>query len=369
MKLRREARSLKAKAASSLRIGLEAFNGFSEDGRTTTTLLHLQHACEMLLKACLVQRQINIQDPHKGHSVGFKKCLSLAREHCGFTESQAGVFRAVDSLRDGEQHWLITVPEDVLFIHARGLVTAIDEILAREFHEKLADHLPTRVLPVSTMPEAQFDILVDRECKLIKQLLAPGRRQRDEARGRIRTLLSMEAHVADEVEISERDITRVEKALKGNKSWGDVLPRLKTMQTNMIGTTVDLKVHITKNQGIPIYRIAADDPTNAAAVREVDLRKKYRYTPTELAQKLGLNTNQSKTLREMLKIDDDPAMCHIFEFGKSKHPCYSDQAISLMKERLSNPEFREGLKSEVKRKMAASGRSRRSMREAPVAPR
>src|SRR5260370_36654736 len=52
-----------------------------------------------------------------------------------------------------------------------------------------------------------------------------------------------------------------------------------------------------EHQGIPIYRIAADDPTNAAAVREVDLRKKYRYTPTELAEKLKLNTNQAKTLR------------------------------------------------------------------------
>jgi hypothetical protein len=78
-------------AMSSLRIGLEAFNGFSEDGRITKTLLHLQHSCEMLLKACLVQRQVNILDPQKGHSVGFKKCLNLAREHCGFTDTQAGV--------------------------------------------------------------------------------------------------------------------------------------------------------------------------------------------------------------------------------------------------------------------------------------
>jgi hypothetical protein len=358
MKLRREARSLKAKAISSLKIGLEAFNGFAEDGRTTKTLLHLQHACEMLLKASLVQRQVNIQDPQKGHSVGFKRCLNLARQHCGFSETQAGVFRAIDSLRDGEQHWLITVPEDVLFLHARGLVTAIDEVLAREFKEKLADHLPTRVLPVSTMPEAQFEILIDRECKVIRELLAPGRRQRDEARGRIRTLLSMEAHVADEVEISERDITRVEKALKSDKNWGDVLPRLKTVQTTMTGTAVELKVHITKNQGIPIYKIAADDPTNAAAVREVDLRKKYRYTPTELAQKLALNTNQSKTLREMLNVDGDPVMSHVFEFGKSKHPCYSDQALAAMKEQWSIPEVQEKLKAEMKRK-AAAGKSRR----------
>jgi hypothetical protein len=53
------------------------------------------------------QRQVNILDPQKGHSVGFKKCLNLAREHCGFTDTQAGVFRVVDSLRDGEQRWLM----------------------------------------------------------------------------------------------------------------------------------------------------------------------------------------------------------------------------------------------------------------------
>jgi hypothetical protein len=134
MKLRREAKSLKAKAISSLKIGLEAFNGFSEDGRTTKTLLHLQHACEMLLKACLVQRQVNIQDPQKGHSVGFKKCLNLAREHCGFNETQAGVFRAVDSLRDGEQHWLIMVPEDVLFLHARAPSLAPKRVVGQPVH-------------------------------------------------------------------------------------------------------------------------------------------------------------------------------------------------------------------------------------------
>lgn len=126
----------------------------------------------------------------------------------------------------------------------------------------------------------------------------------------------------------------------------------------MTGTAVELKVHITKNQGIPIHRIAADDPSNAAAVREVDLRKKYRYTPTELAQRLGLNTGQSKTLREMLKIDGDPVMSHVFEFGKSKHPCYSDQALAKMKEQWSLPETKDQLQIEMKRK-AAEGRGRR----------
>ena len=145
-------------------------------------------------------------------------------------------------MRDGEQHWLIMVPEPCYFLHGRGLVTAIDEVLAREFGEKLADHLPTPVIPVSTMPEAQFDVLVDRKCKLIKDLLAPGRRQRDEARGRIRTLLSMEAHVAARWR-SRNETSRAWKRLSRAQNWGDVLPRLKTMQTGLTGTALELKVH------------------------------------------------------------------------------------------------------------------------------
>lgn len=352
MKLRRDARTLKGKAVASLRVGLEAFNGFSEEGRVTTVLLHLQHACEMLLKAALVQRKVNLIDGDRGHACGFKKCLNLARQHCGFTEGQAGIFRAVDSMRDGEQHWLITVPEDALFLHARGLVTTFDEVLEREFGERLADHLPTRVLPVSTMPEANFDVLIDRECTVIKELLSPGRRARDDARGRIRTLLAMEAHVAEEVEVSERDITRTEKALKAGKDWRDVFPRLTTITTEIVGTQVELKVHFTKKQGIAVRRIAADDPAEAAAVREVDLRKKFRYTRAELAQHLGINGNDAKRLRDQLGIEADPALCHVFEFGSQKHPCFSDQALIRMREAWQDASIQAAVKA------ARSGRRR-----------
>ncbi|OSN35972.1 hypothetical protein BV321_02027 [Pseudomonas syringae pv. actinidiae] len=41
MKLLRETRTLKVKAVSSLRIGMQAFNSFDDDGRITTVLLHL----------------------------------------------------------------------------------------------------------------------------------------------------------------------------------------------------------------------------------------------------------------------------------------------------------------------------------------
>jgi hypothetical protein len=190
------------------------------------------------------------------------------------------------------------------------------------------------------MPEANFNVLVDRECTLIRELLAPGRRARDEARGRIRTLLAMEAHVADEVEVSERDITRIEKALKGGKDWQEIFPRLTTVATQIVGTAVELKVHFSRHEGLPVRRIAADDPADAAAVREVDLQRKFRYRRSELAERLGLNAKQAKSLRDLLGIENDPALCHVFVFGSQRHPCFSDQTLGKMRDALQDPQIK-----------------------------
>jgi len=87
-------------------------------------------------------------------------------------------------------------------------VTLFDELLSEIFNETLADHLPSRMLPISTMPPGGIELLIDREFNAIKELLRPNRRHRSEARGKIRTLLAMEAHSGEDVEVSERDVRR-----------------------------------------------------------------------------------------------------------------------------------------------------------------
>lgn len=47
MKLVRDAKTLKEKAIASLKIAMATFNSYEEEGRITSVLLHLQHACEM----------------------------------------------------------------------------------------------------------------------------------------------------------------------------------------------------------------------------------------------------------------------------------------------------------------------------------
>lgn len=335
-RFRREAKTLRNKALASLRCGLGSFNSFHEDGRLTTTLLHLQHASEMLLKASLVQKRIGVFDKKKGTSIGFQKCVNLASQAntCRLSPSEAGTLRAIDSLRDAEQHWFIVVEEELLYLHVRALVTVFDEVLHRVFEERLADHLPLRVLPVSTLPPRDLNLLIDSEYHQITDLLQPGRRRRDEARGRIRTLLAMEAHVAEEVAVSEKDIDRIERAIKLEQAWPDVFPRLTSLQAQHTGEGVEMTVRFSKRDGAPVRFIAADDPEEAAAVREVDLQKKYRYSLTELAHQVGLTPPRSKALREHLGIDDDRQCLHVFVFGKTKLPRYSDRTIQLMRDAL-----------------------------------
>lgn len=147
---------------------------------------------------------------------------------------------------------------------------------------------------------------MDREYNLITNLLQPGKRQRDEARGRIRSLLAMEALVAEETEISEKDIDRIEKAIKSGSEVKEIFPRLATIATSTSGEGVTFKVHFTKKEGAPVRFVSGDDPEAAAAVREVDLRKKFHMRASELAATLDLTEPKSRALRHHLAIDADP---------------------------------------------------------------
>jgi hypothetical protein len=167
----------------------------------------------MLLKAGLVQAGVSVFDSKTSRSLGFERCVSLAMgdDTIKLSEADAGALRAIDAMRDDEQHWFNEVPEQLLYLHTRAGVTLFDDLLQRAFGDRLADHLPVRVLPVSADPPQDLAIVLDDEYSQIAALLRPGRRARHQARARIRTLLAMEAHVEPEARVSSKDVDRVER--------------------------------------------------------------------------------------------------------------------------------------------------------------
>lgn len=332
MKLKREARTLKAKAIASLRRGLEIFNSHDDHGRPEAVLLFLQHTSEMLIKSLLVQKGQDVFHKERGTSIGLEKALNIAQSRAWITSAQAGSIRAMDAMRDQAQHWMIVVSEDALYINSRALITTIDEVLQAHFEDTLADNLPLRVLPLSTKPILDFDVLVNREYEQIRELLTPGRRARDEARGRISALLAMEAHTSETVSVSQRDLNRIEDAIRCNTPVEQVFPRLMTLANNVAGEGPTIRVRITKKEDAPAVRyVSGDDPQAAAAIREVDLQRKYHMSPSQLADKLKLTIAKAKAVRDYLHIDADDANVMVFEFGSQKHPRYSDNALRTMK--------------------------------------
>ncbi len=331
MPLIRDAKTLSNKAICSMRIAMATFNSYEEEGRVCSVLLHLQHACEMLLKAVLVQNKVRVFDDKSGKSIGFDRALHLCRQDLGLTESEAGTMRMIDALRDAEQHWFTIVEEDLLYLHTRALITVFDSYLQRALGVDLSSRIPSRVLPVSTRPPGDFDFLIDREYRLIGELLRPGNRKRDEARARIRALLAMEGLAVEEVQISEKDINRIEKAARAGSELSDVFPRLNTIASAIDGDGPTINVRFSKREGAPVRFVAGDDPQGVAAVREVDLQKKFHLGAADLAKALGISGPRAVALRRHLEIDGDAACRRTFEFGKAKHDRFSDNARNKMK--------------------------------------
>jgi len=329
--MRATTKTLHGKALSSMRTAMTAFNSPHDDGRPTVVLLHLQHAFEMLLKAALFQRGAKVFDKKSGRSIGFEAAINQSCQLAGFklTYDEAGTLRAIDALRDDEQHWFNDVSEGLLYLHARAAVTLFDELLFRAFKQRMADHLPNRVLPVSTEAPQDILALVDSEYANIAELLKPGRRARGDARAKMRTLLALEAHVAEDTKVSDSDVNRVEKGIKAGKARQQVFPKLNPLSAEISGEGLTVKVKIVKQADALPVRLVRDgdagEVVDAAAVREVDLQKKFHWSPFDLADKLNISRPRATALREHLGIDKDPDCLHVFEFGSQKHPRYSDK--------------------------------------------
>lgn len=337
-KLGNDTLALKKKAIASLKQGISAFNDYDDDGRCTAVLLHFQHSFEMLLKAGLVHKKLNVMNPKDGKAIGFEKCVNLGREHLGLSDLEAGTLRAIDSLRDDEQHWLTTASEAMLYIHCRAGTTMFDEILQRVFGESLADYIPHRVLPLSSEPPRDIQLVLDDDFTQIKQLLAPGKRKSSEAKARIRALLATEAHVREDAQVSEKDVNRVERAIRAGANRNQVFPQLTDIGTELAGEGLKVTVRFVKKGGVPVRFVGDDKDIKAGAVREVDLQKKFHMSKKELADRLALTTTKCKALRWYLGIDNDEDCCNSFTFGKSTFEQYSDNALLRIR-----AEIRQGL--------------------------
>lgn len=227
-RLRRETIRFKRQALDSLILAIELFNRPHKASRTEAVLFFLQHAFEMLLKAAIYQDRGRVHEPRSPTTYGFDKCLAITRSDLNIiTQDMANTLSILDGHRDCAMHHLLEMSEEALYLHAQAAVTMFDDILKRAFKESLRDYLPERVLPISTSPPKEMYLFMDKEFTGIRDLIAPGRHRRAEAKARIRPYLIMESALqGDRRQPTDAQVSRVIRRMKTGDDWQAIFPEL-----------------------------------------------------------------------------------------------------------------------------------------------
>ena len=325
------------RAVNSVRLAIEHFNRPYEEGRQEAVLHFALHAQEMLMKAVLLQRGKQIQKRRESKNITFGKAMKLlGREgEKVLSDSEVLSLTALSNMRDAAQHSVVTVSEQTLFLQAQTAVTVFDRVLKDEFGSRLADYLPTRVLPISTEPPASLELLVDSEVSQIKELLEPRRRRTADAQARLRPLLAIDlAAAGEERTATPLEVDRAAKRLKEGRDWHEVLPNLAALSLDASGTGQTYSVKLTKAADAPPVRYAEseDEADNAAIIREVNMEEKFPFNATRLASLARITLPQATAYIWKLGLKSDGGCFYTFTHGRSRFPQYSHEALRRLRE-------------------------------------
>ena len=320
-------------------LGVEHFNRPNDRGRKTAVLIFLDHAFEMLFKACIVARGGKIRRSKERETIGFDQCIRVAQSNARIsflTTEQALVAQTVNSLRDAAQHYLIDVSESRLYIHAQSAVTLFRDVLGDVFNLKLSSFLSGRVLPISTIAPTDLTVLFDQEITEIMKLLKPGKRKRIEGYARLRSLAILDATIRGEaLQPTPGELRRYITKLQDGMPWNEVFLGVASIQVTAEGSGPTLALRFSKKKGMPFVVVPEGTPgASVVGQKRVNELTFYNLGRDQLAAHVGLSTNRTTAVIWYGDIQNDPDCFKEIQIGKMKFKRYSQKAIDRVKSKL-----------------------------------
>jgi hypothetical protein len=335
--MKRESRLLLDKACDSLVLSVEFFNRPHDRGRVSSSLILMDHAFEMLLKAAILHRGGRIREKREKQTIGFDACVrrGLSDAKIKFlSEEQALLLQALNGLRDAAQHHLLDISEPQLYMQAQAGVTLFRDLMESVFKRNLTEVMPTRVLPVSTSPPITLATLFETEIAEIKKLLGPGKRRKLEAEARLRPLAILDSAIAGEKDQpTSSGLQTVGKQLARGVTWQEVFRGASAIELTASGSGPSLSLRFTKKEGIPIQVVPEGTPgASVVALKRVNELDFYNLGARELAGKLGLSINKAVAVVDYLSLRGDPECHKEIKIGKVKFKRYSQHALEKMQQ-------------------------------------
>lgn len=337
--MKREIKLLRQRALDALLMAIEHFNRPSVEGRAQATLILLDHAFEMLLKGGILAKGGRIRNRREKTTIGFDACVQRALNDGKIkflNNEQALTLQMINGLRDAEQHYILDIPEQQLYLAARSGVTLFADLLKTIFSEQLGDFLPQRVLPISTNPPRDLDILLDEELRFVRGLLRPGRRKFFEASARIRSLAVIESTLTGEkTQPSDGEIKALLRRIATNERPEALFPGITSISMAAEGDGLAVNLRITKKEGIPIQLVRENSPgTAVVAVRRVDELGFYSLGRDQVSESVQLSPPKTTAVIWHLGLKDDPNCFKHLQIGRAHFDRYSPTAAQKIREAL-----------------------------------
>lgn len=337
-RLKKNVAPLIERSIDSLTLSVELFNRPNETGRRHGVLLLMHHAFEMLLKAAILQRTGTIHAKGEKYTYGFDKCMAIMSQDLKILrEDERASLSILDAQRDQAAHYYIDISEDVLYVHAQSGATLFDELLSRSFSRRLADFLPSRILPISTKPPRDLSLLLNNELAEVDRLLAAGKRQGAHAAAKLRTILAFAAGARQEEgeRVSESQIIDAIAKRRKNQDWSLILPEIAYLTLSTDGTGIPISMRIAKDARLS-FKIAkpGDSIEGTLLKQEIDPWTVFTMGREDLAKKLGISGPKTHALIYELNIQADKDCYRELRRKSQVFKGYSLKALNLLREAL-----------------------------------
>lgn len=334
-KLKKNVSPLLDKSIESLTLAIEIFNRPTEIARTHGVLILMQHAFEMLLKACILQQTGSIHDREQRYTYSFDRCLAVATEQLKIISSdERATLSILDAQRDQAAHYYVEMSEDVLYVHAQSGVTLFNEVLEKTFGVVLSERLPSRILPVSTRPPRDLVALFSNELGEVDRLLTGGKRQGASAAAKLRTILAFTVGSRDGGQrVSEAEILAAISQRRRKSEWEVILPEVAQLKLNTDGVGIPITMRISKDAPIAV-RVAKPGETVAGTVikQQIDPWDVFTMSRDDLAKKLSLTGPRTHALIYELNLQADPECYKELRKKSQIFKGYSKKALDKLRQ-------------------------------------
>jgi hypothetical protein len=327
---------LLAKAEESLIISIEIFNRPWNMGRIESFLILFDHSFELLLKAAIIHKGGNISKKGRNETIGFDQCVRSAIGYKIIDEEQALVIQTINGFRDAAQHYILDISEQHLYLQSQAGFTLYCNVLQNIFNKDIGKELPKRVLPLSTTPPLEIELLFENEIKEIRKLLMPNKRRKAEAINKLRSLAIFESTLnGNNLQPSDQKLIEITEKVKDDEPWETIFPNVASVKFASGETEHNVSLKLTKKDGLPIHLVPEGTPdATAIATRRVNELDYYNLGHKKLAEKVGLTSPKLTALVKCLGLKEDPTYFKEIKIGKSKFGRYSQNAIHFINDRL-----------------------------------